>query len=311
MGVRKMLSSALVNGRLVCMPDYSPAGVLRLVAAERVSSLFLVPTMFHDIVRDPDFARHDLGSLSRLGYAGMAMTPVLVEQCLDAFKPDTFINHYGSSEIYTFTISTHQREKPSCAGRAGLNQVIRVVDPARRDAIDADLPAGEPGEIVASMASPEAFTGYWKRPDADAKAIQGQWYRTGDLGQFDEDGELYVVGRVDDMIISGGENILPEEVEDTLARSKLVAGCAVVGMPDERLGAKVVAFVEPAVAELRPEQLDEVCLRSGLSRFKRPREYVFVKAIPRSASGKLLRRKLRTGEYEAWEGSKVTVKENS
>ena len=113
------------------------------------------------------------------------------------------------------------------------------------------------------------------------------------------------------MIISGGENILPEEVEDALARSKLVAGCAVVGMPDERLGAKVVAFVEPAGADLAPDELDNACLRSGLARFKRPREYVFVKAIPRSASGKLLRRKLRTGEYEAYAGNKLTVKEET
>ncbi len=298
MGVRKMLATALVGGKLVCMPDYSPAGVLRAVAAERVSSLFLVPTMFHDIVRDPAFARHDLGSLSRVGYAGMAMTPVLVEHCLDAFKPDVFVNHYGSSEIYTFTICDHLRDKPGCAGRAGLNQVIRVVDPTNRDAIDADLPPGEPGEIVASMASPEAFTGYWKRPDADAKAIQGDWYRTGDLGQFDEDGELYVVGRVDDMIISGGENIYPEEVESALARCQGVASAAVVGMPDERLGSRVVAFVEPVSADVTCEAIDTACLETGLARFKRPREYVLVKTIPRSASGKLLRRKLRIGEYE-------------
>jgi len=298
MGVRKMLSAALVNGKLVCMPDYSPAGVLRAVAAERVSSLFLVPTMFHDIVREPSFARHDLSSLSRLGYAGMAMTPVLVEHCLGAFKPDVFINHYGSSEIYTFTICDRLRDKPGCAGRAGLNQVIRVVDPSDRDAIGVDLPKGQPGEIVASMASPEAFTGYWKRPDADAKAIQGNWYRTGDLGQFDDDGELYVVGRVDDMIISGGENIYPEEVESALARCPGVASAAVVGMPDERLGSRVVAFVEPVSAEVTFAAIDAACLDTGLARFKRPREYVFVKAIPRSASGKLLRRKLRIGEYE-------------
>jgi 2-furoate---CoA ligase len=298
MGVRKMLATALVNGKLVCMPEYSPEGVLRAVAAERVSSLFLVPTMFHDIVRHPAFSQYDLRSISRLGYAGMAMTPVLVEHCLDAFKPDVFINHYGSSEIYTFTICDRLREKPGCAGRAGLNQVIRVVDPANRDAIEADLPNGAPGEIVASMASPEAFTGYWKRPDADAKAIQGAWYRTGDLGRFDQDGELYVVGRVDDMIISGGENIFPEEVESALARCSGVASAAVVGMPDERLGSRVVAFVEPVSADVTCEAIDMACLETGLARFKRPREYVFVKAIPRSASGKLLRRKLRLGEYE-------------
>jgi 2-furoate---CoA ligase len=265
-----------------------------------VSSLFLVPTMFHDIVRDPAMSRHELGSLSRLGYAGMAMTPVLVEHCLERFRPDVFINHYGSSEIYTFTICDHLREKPGCAGRAGLNQVIRVVpaDPGRRHEIETDLPPGEPGEIVASMASPEAFTGYWKRPDADAKAIQNRWYRTGDLGQFDQDGELYVVGRVDDMIISGGENIFPEEVEDALARCAGVASVAVIGVPDERLGSRVVAYVEPVSPEVTREQIDTACLKTGLARFKRPRDYVFVKAIPRSASGKLLRRKLRIGEFE-------------
>ena len=166
----------------------------------------------------------------------------------------------------------------------------------------ADVAPGQSGEIIASMDSPEAFAGYWKRPDADAKAIEGRWYRTGDLGRLDEDGELYVVGRVDDMIISGGENIYPEEIEDTLARSNLIAGCAVVGLPDERLGAKVVAFVEPAVGGITPEQLDQVCLTSGLARFKRPREYVLVKSIPRSASGKLLRRMLRSGQYEPFEG---------
>ena len=275
--------------------------MLRLVSAERLTTLFLVPTMFHDVLRHAEFGRYDLSSLSRVGYAGMIMTPALIERCLEQLQPDLFINYYGSTEIYTFTYCDHLDRKPGCAGRAGMNQIIRVVSPSRDDEIEVDLAPGEAGEIVASMKSPEAFAGYWKRPDADAKAIQDVWYRTGDLGKFDGDGELYLVGRVDDMIISGGENIFPEEIEDTLARSKLVAGCAVVGVPDERLGAKVVAFVEPAVPDLSPEQLDNECLKSDLARFKRPREYVFVKAIPRSASGKLLRRKLRIGEYEPYE----------
>jgi 2-furoate---CoA ligase len=303
MGVRSLLSSALLNGKLVCMSEYTPGELLRLTAAEHVSSLFLVPTMFHDILREPKFTTTDLRSLARVSYAGMTMAPALVERCLDAFRPEVFINHYGSSEIYTFTICENLRAKPGSAGRAGLNQVIRVVSPDPAADIAADLPVGQPGEIVASMASPEAFSGYWKRPDADAKAIHGRWYRTGDLGQFDEDGELYVVGRVDDMIISAGENIFPEEIEDALVRCSLVAGVAVVGMPDERLGARVVAFVEPAQPDVTSEQLDEACLRGGLARFKRPREYVFVKQIPRSASGKLLRRKLRIGEYEPFEAA--------
>ncbi len=303
MGVRILLGAAILNGTFVCVPNYEPEEVLRLVEAERLTTLYLVPTMFHDVLKHPKFGAYDLSSLERVGYAGMTMTPALIEQLLEQLKPKLFVNYYGSSEIYTFTYCDHLDRKPGCAGRAGMNQIIRVVSPSRDDDIEVDLPPGTSGEIVASMNSPEAFKGYWKRPDADAKAIQGRWYRTGDLGRFDEDGELYVVGRVDDMIISGGENIYPEEVEDTLMRSKLIAGCAVVGVPDERLGARVVAFVEPAMAGLASEQLDEVCLRSGLARFKRPREYVFVKSIPRSASGKLLRRKLRNGEFDKYENS--------
>jgi 2-furoate---CoA ligase len=306
MGIRILLASALLNGRLVCVSGYSPDEVLRLIAQERLTSLFLVPTMFHDLLRHPQFGAFDLSSLSRVGYAGMNMTPALIERCLAEIDPELFVNYYGSSEIYTFSYCTHLDRKPGCAGRAGMNQIIRVVSPDRADDVETDLPVGVPGEIVASMNSPEAFSGYWKRPDADAKAIAGRWYRTGDLGRLDEDGELYVVGRVDDMIISAGENIYPEEVEDALSRSGLVAGCAVVGMPDERLGSKVVAFVEPAGCALTSDQLDELCMRGGLARFKRPREYVLVKSIPRSASGKLLRRKLRDGEYERYDGRPLT-----
>jgi 2-furoate---CoA ligase len=310
MGIRILLGATLLNGCLICVPDYSPEEILRLASLERLTTLFLVPTMFHDVLRHPKFRSYDLGSLSRVGYAGMTMTPALIERCLEELEPELFVNYYGSSEIYTFSYCDHLDRKPGCAGRAGMNQIIRVVSPDRGDDIDADLAPGASGEIVASMNSPEAFSGYWKRPDADAKAIAGRWYRTGDLGRLDDDGELYVVGRVDDMIISGGENIYPEEVEDTLARSGLVVGCAVVGMPDERLGARVVAFVEPAAAGLTSGQLDEVCLRGGLARFKRPREFVLVKSIPRSASGKLLRRKLRSGEYERFERSKLTGEES-
>ena len=148
----------------------------------------------------------------------------------------------------------------------------------------------------------EAFDGYWKRPDANRKSIRDGWYFTGDLGYFDDEGELHVVGRVDDMVISGGENIYPEEVEDVLAKSPLVAQAAVIGMPDDRMGACVVAFVEPSSPECSAENLDSWCLRSSLARFKRPRAYAFVRNIPRSASGKLLRRLLRDGEYELLEG---------
>jgi 2-furoate---CoA ligase len=231
----------------------------------------------------------------------MTMTPALIEHCLEALRPELFVNYYGSSEIYTFTFSDRQNRKPGSAGRPGLNQSIRVVpaDSEGRAVHDEVLAAGQPGEIIASMASPEAFKGYWRLPEADAKAIRDGWYYTGDLGQWDKDGELTIMGRVDDMIISGAENIYPEEVEDVAVRSGLAADVAVIGMADARLGQRVVAFVEPAMVGLDAQALDQAYLASPLPRFKRPREYVFVKRMPRSASGKLLRRLLREGEYEA------------
>ena len=160
------------------------------------------------------------------------------------------------------------------------------------------VPPGEKGEIIASLDSDEAFAGYWKRPDADAKALRDGWYFTGDMGYLDEAGDLFVAGRVDDMIISGGENIHPVEVEEVVARHPRVRDVAVIGEPDDRWGERVVAFVVPADAGLTADALDRHCLDSpALANFKRPRRIVFVEAIPRTASGKILRRLLRDGHY--------------
>ncbi|MFN0262769.1 AMP-binding protein [Tepidamorphus sp. 3E244] len=295
MGVRIMLSTAMINGKLACVPAYSPQTVIELVERERIDSAFLVPTMFHDILRHADCDKADMRSLTHVGYAGMSMTTALTQAVRERFQPEVFANYYGSSEIYTFAVCDWLDRKPGCAGRPGVNQTLRIVPTETPpEDIDAVLPAGETGEIVASMSSPEAFSGYWKRPDADAKSLHAGWYRTGDLGMFDEDGDLFVVGRVDDMIISGGENIYPEEVEDVLSRLPMVAAAAVIGAPDERYGSKVVAYVIPNEDGVTAQMLDEACLASGLARFKRPREYRFVETLPRSASGKLLRRMLKT-----------------
>ena len=304
MGIRALLMSTFLQGRFVAMPTFDLAGVFDAIERERISALFLVPTMFHDMVHASGAAQRNLSSVRNIAYAGMSMTSALVAACVQRFKPEVFSNFYGSSEIYTFSITNDAAAKPGCAGRAGMGQTLRVVraDPDERVSPDDEVPQGETGEIIASMAALDAFAGYWKRPDADEKAIRDGWYFTGDLGRFDGDGEIHVLGRVDDMIISGGENIYAEEVEDVLAKSPLVRGVAVIGLPDERWGEAVAAFIEPAEADVSARSLDAHCLDSGLARFKRPRSYVFVRAIPRSASGKLLRRHLRTGSYEPLDG---------
>jgi 2-furoate---CoA ligase len=186
------------------------------------------------------------------------------------------------------------RQKPTCAGRPGLFARTRVVrpDPGRLGSPDAVVARGETGELIVGLDSPEAFAGYWRRPDADAKALRGGWYFTGDLVYEDEAGDVYTVGRVDDMILSGGENVHPVEVEEVLLRHPGVGDACVIGLPDARLGQIVAAFVV-ARAPVTAEALDEFCRRApDFASFKRPRRYEFVAAVPRSPTGKLLRRRL-------------------
>lgn len=300
MGVRSILMSMLLNSALICLPSWDAETAMQLIQDEKIDTLFLVPTMFHDMLHHPMRRDYDFSAVRNIGYAGMAMTSALTALCQKEFNPRHFSNFYGSSEIFCFAVCDHVADKPGCAGRAGIGQIIRIVapDPDSGCGPEDFVAPGESGEIIAPMDGMEAFAGYWKRPDADEKSIRDGWYFTGDLGYFDEDGELFVVGRVDDMVISGGENIYPEEVEDVLAKSPLVEQVAVIGMPDERMGSRIVAFVEPAATDCSADALDAWCLGSTMARFKRPRAYVFVKRIPRSAAGKLLRRFLRDGDYE-------------
>jgi 2-furoate---CoA ligase len=275
MGIHSLLAMHLVGGCFVPLARWSPEEAFDLIGQERITSLYLAPTLFHDLVHYPSVGDRDLSSVRALGYAGAAMTSRLVRRCADVFRPEVFVNHYGSTEIYTFSIGSDQLAKPGCAGRPAVNTRLRL---------------GEDGEVCVHLSSDEAFAGSWNRPDADEKAIRDGWYHTGDTGHLDDDSDLWVDGRLDDMIISGGENIHPLEVEDVLAAHPSVAEVAVVGAPDERLGQRVVAVVVGSATE---DELDAHCLASPLARFKRPREYRFVDALAKSASGKILRRVIR------------------
>lgn len=301
MGVRSMLAMALVNGCLVIQNDWDPGQALELLERERINSLYLVPTLYHDLVNHEDFEKRDLSRLKKLGYAGAPMSGTLTRRLAESLKPEVFVNHLGSTEIYTFTICDRVIDKPTCAGRPGIHGRVRIVraDPERRARPDEVVPRGQVGELIVSLESDEAFSGYWNRPDADAKAIKDGWYFTGDLVYEDEEGDIYVVGRVDDMIISGGENIHPVEVEEVLLRHPGVLEVAVIGLPHDRWGQQVTAFVVPRDPNLTAEELDQFCRDApDLANFKRPRQYFFVKALPKTPTGKLLRRKLAEGEYE-------------
>jgi 2-furoate---CoA ligase len=299
MGVRSLLAMTLVDGVFICQHHFDAATTLQIIARERITSLYLVPTLYHDLIGHPDFAARDTNSVTKLGFAGATMPDGLLKRVDAAFHPALFVNHYGSSEIYTFTTEPRAAAKPGSAGKAGLNQRIRVVK-FGTDSPDARAASGEEGQIIADMASDEAFEGYWRRPDADARALHDGWYFTGDTGYVDEEGDLVVTGRVDDMIISGGENVSPGDIESVLSLHPGVAEVAVAGLPDERWGEHITAFVrrDPnADVVVEPAALDAWCRASSLADYKRPRDYVFVAEIPKSPVGKILRRLLVAGEY--------------
>ncbi|HEX3504301.1 MAG TPA: AMP-binding protein [Xanthobacteraceae bacterium] len=307
MGVRSLIAMSLIGGAFVCLRRFDVAEALKIIAADRITNLYLVPTLYHDVVHHPQFKATDVSSVRKLGFAGAPMTDGLLKTLQAAFEPELFVNHYGSSEVYTFTIDQDAPKKPGSAGRAGINQNVRVVKLGAQS-VDDVAAVGEEGEITALLAGDESFEGYWRRPEADAKALREGWYFTGDIGFFDRDGDLFVTGRVDDMIITGGENVSPVEIESCLSLHAAVSEVAVIGMADERWGKVVAAFIKRRAA-VEAEELDAFCRSSGLAGFKRPRRYVFVEEIPKSPVGKLLRRKLVAGEYTVESAPSVTSRQ--
>jgi 2-furoate---CoA ligase len=299
MGLRTLLTSIVVGGTWVGQPAFDAEESIELLTSEHVTSLYLVPTIFWSLLRTGRL--HEARALDRLAYAGAAMTPALAEELVAEVAPHAFVNHFGSTEIYTFTIGPDVAAKPGSAGRAGIFARVRLVAPEPGTPPDALVTPGEQGQVIVSMQSPEAFAGYWQRPDADAKAIRDGWYYTGDLAVADEQGDLWVAGRVDDMINSGGENIYPDEIEAELVRCPAVDDVCVVGLADERWGQAVTAFVVPA-RDTEPATAVEQAMayaREALPSIKRPKRVVAVDAIPRSGVGKTLRRTLVAGEFDA------------
>jgi 2-furoate---CoA ligase len=301
MGVRTLLCMVCLTGAFVILREWSAEAALELCQRERVSALFLVPTMFHMLLRSPDFERRDLSSLEHVAYAGMPMHDALNAEIVKRLRPKSFVNFYGSSEIYSFAACPDVGRKPNSVGKPTVYSRLRVVvgDRGRRVGVDEVVPDGELGEIIASMDADDAFAGYWENAAATARQVRDGWYFTGDLGYRDTAGDYFVVGRVDDMIISGGENIHPLDVENVLVQCPGVAEVAVAGSPDERWGEIVTAFVVPASSTLSAADVDRYCRESSeLAGFKRPRRILLVRTIPKSPVGKVLRRQLRAGDYE-------------
>jgi long-chain acyl-CoA synthetase len=232
--------------------------------------------------------RFDLRSLKAVVSGTAPLAQSMKARIIEVFGEGKLFERYGTTEtsINTALRPADQLRKIACVGLPLHGTHIRVVDEEGRD-----LPAGEVGELT--VASPYLFSGYLNLPEATAKATRGDWFVTGDLARLDDEGYLYLVDRKNDMIISGGENVYPREVEEILLANPAVAECGVAGLPHTYWGEQVTAFVvvRPGM-NVTADDLLAAC-REKLSRYKVPKEIRFVASLPRNSMGKVLRRALR------------------
>ncbi|HXD28674.1 MAG TPA: long-chain fatty acid--CoA ligase [Arthrobacter sp.] len=282
------LPTLLKGGTLVLQDRFDPGEVLAAIERHRITSLSGVPTTFQMLAEHPAFATTDISSLVKLTCGGSAV-PARVSEAYEA-RSLSFSNGYGMTETApgaTALSSRHSRAKAGSSGLPHFFTDVRIVEPGGGIA-----PAGTDGEI--QIQGPNVITRYWNLPEASAQAlVDGGWLRSGDIGHLDQDGFLYVSDRLKDMIISGGENIYPAEVETVIMELPEVASAAVIGIPDEKWGEVPKAVIELAEgAALDARDLQEH-LDGRLARYKIPRTVEFVGELPRTASGKIRKSDLR------------------
>jgi len=285
-GFAHMLLGTSLSSTLVLRRRFDPQDTVRTIAAHRADALIVVPVMLQRILEcDSDrLGAHDTSSLSVIAVSGSALPGPLAHRVMDTFG-DTLYNLYGSTEVAWATIASPQdlRAAPGTAGRPPRGTVVRIFDEHGEP-----VAPGATGRIF--VGSELLFEGYTGGGDKDRLA---GLMATGDVGHFDAGGRLFIDGRDDDMIVSGGENVFPGEVEDLLAAVPGVREAAVVGVPDEQFGQRLRAVVslQPG-AELTAADLQDH-VRRHLARYKVPREVAFVDELPRNATGKILKRQLR------------------
>ena len=279
---------ALHAGATVILhPRFDAACAIEAFERDGITLTVLVPAQLELLAREPRWRDADLSTLRAITTGSTIIAQAFVRKGLQRGVP--LLQVYGATE--TCPIAAYQRigdapHHPGSIGKAALHCELRLVDDAGRD-----VPAGATGEIW--VRGPSTMDGYWNQPRESADALAGGWYHTGDMAHADADGWLYVDGRRRDVIISGGENVYPAEIENVLADSPAIAEVAVVGRPDERWGEAVVAVVVPA----RGAQLsrEDVCaiLDGRVARYKHPRDVVFAESLPRTALGKVRREDLK------------------
>jgi acyl-CoA synthetase (AMP-forming)/AMP-acid ligase II len=290
-GIAAWTSGCLVGSTHVIVPIFTPAGVMAAIAEHEVTEALLVPTMIQMLVDDPGVADSDLSSLQHLVYGASPISEALLGRARKVFPAAGFAQAYGMTElspVITLLLPA-DHDHPvlrRSAGRAAPHVEVRIVD-----SDDNEVPRGEVGEVVAR--GDNVMLGYWNRPEDTAAAVRDGWMHTGDGGRMDDNGYVFIVDRLKDMIISGGENVHSAEVENAVASHPAVAACAVIGVPDPDWGERVHAVVVLQHGHHVTEaQIRQHC-KSLIAGYKSPRSVEFVDAMPMSGAGKILKRELR------------------
>jgi long-chain acyl-CoA synthetase len=274
------------RGLMTLVPRFEPGKVLEVIERDQATTFGGVPTMYSALLHHPDRERHDVSSLG-LCISGGSALPVEVLRGFDEAFGAKILEGYGLSETTGMaTFNTPDRErKPGSIGTPVGGTEIRLVD-----ADDNDVPEGEPGELV--MRGPFVMTGYWEREDATQEVMRGGWFHTGDIATRDEDGFLFIVDRKKDLIIRGGYNVYPRELEEVLYTHPAVREAAVLGVPHDSLGEEVGAAV--ALKEGETASVDELrsFMKEKVAAYKYPRVIWFVDELPKGPTGKILKREI-------------------
>lgn len=290
------VAEILVGATTVVCPHFDPDLVVSLIEAERVNFVCFVPSMLVFLLECPGLTAERVASMQRVMYGGSAIAPDRLSRALEIFDAD-FQQVYGQTEACVFATILHGEDHRagltsgrselllSC-GRESIGYNVRVVDDA-----DRELPPGEVGEVA--IRGDSVMHGYWNLPEASAGALRNGWLHTGDMGRHDADKYLYIVDRKIDLIISGGENVYPVEVENVISAHPDVLEVAVIGVPDAAWGEAVKAIVVPR-ADARLSEIDIVSFcRDRIARFKTPKSIDFADSLPRTPSGKVMKTELR------------------
>ena len=284
--------TVIKGGSLYVLPRFDPAEVLRTIEEQKITATMLVPSMLYALMDHPDSRTRDLSSLETVYYGASAINPVRLAEAIERFGP-IFAQYYGQSEapmvISYLAKGDHDEARLASCGRPSAFLRTALLDEDGKP-----VPVGEPGEIC--VAGPLLAGGYWKLPDETAETFRDGWMHTGDVAREDEDGFWYIVDRTKDMIVTGGFNVFPREVEDVVAEHPAVAQVGVIGVPDERWGEAVTAIVvlrdgaeltDDVVAEIK----ESVKQRKG--GVQSPKQVIATDALPLTGLGKPDKKALR------------------